>query len=154
MGRMYTVQVTGVAHTAAGDLIQWIPGTEKPILIHAIFISQITELGDSAEELITVQITRDNDTDGSGGTTTSAVPLDGNDAADAATITVTNTTDASGTPVILHSEAFNVRVGWAYIPTPEMRPRCDLGDQNLVVLLAEAPDDSITFNLTAYFEEL
>ncbi len=154
MGRMYTFQFSR-AHTAAGTLWQIIPGTEKPVLIHAIFLSQNTEAGDAAEEMINVEITRDNSVDASGGgSAPAAVPLDGNDAADGATIIEGPTTDASGTPVILHTESLNVRVGWAYIPTPEMRPRADLGDQNIVLQLISTPADSITFDCTVYFEEL
>ena len=154
MSRMYTFQFSR-AHTAAGTLWQIIPGTEKPVLLHACFLSQNTEVGDAAEEMINVEITRDNSVDASGGgSAPAAVPLDSNDAADSATIAEGSTTDASGTPVILHSESFNVRVGWAYIPTPEMRPRADLADQNLVLQLVTAPADSITFDCTVYFEEL
>jgi len=152
---MYTFEFTR-AHTATGDLFQIIPGTEKPILIHAIYLSQNTEVGDSGEEMVRVEITRNYDTDATGGgSAPNAVPLDANDAADSATITEGNTTDATGgSPVILHTESFNVRTGWAYIPTPEMRPRCDLGDQNLVLELASLTDASITFDCTVYFEEI
>ena len=84
-------------------------------------------------------------------------PLDSTDAAFGPTtnVRVNDTTEtSSGTPLDMHSEAFNIRTGWAYIPTPEMRIRTDEGDGFLAVALIDVPSDSLTMSGTMYVEEL
>ena len=59
-----------------------------------------------------------------------------------------------GTPVDLHAEAFNIRAGWAYIPTPEARPGVGQNNTIIVVRLMAAPADSLTMSGTLIVEEL
>lgn len=155
MGRMYTVEFENVAVTAAQDFFEIVPADDKPCAIHAIHLSQSTEVGDSAEEMLRVKIIRGHTTSGSGGSTSTAAPLDPSDTAAGFTCEVNNTTIASvGTTADLHSESFNVRAGWVYIPTPECRPKVSQGNTSLVVRLLAAPADSVTMNGTMYVEEL
>ena len=155
MGRMYTVEFEGVAVTAAQDFFEINPATDSPCLVHACYLSQSSDTGDAAEELLRVKIIRGNATTGSGGSTPTPIALDSTDGAAGFGAEANNTTEASaGSEVDLHSEAFNIRTGLAYIPTPECRPRVDAGDGLLVVRLMAAPADSLTMSGTLYVEEL
>lgn len=154
MGRMYSATFENVAVTAAQDFFELTPADDKPIAIHAIYLSQSTELGDAAEEQLRVQIIRGHTTSGSGGSAPTPVPMDPAGAAAGCAAEVNNTTIASsGTTTTLHSECFNVRSGWVFIPTPECRPKASQANTTIVVRLLAAPSDSVTMGGTLYFEE-
>jgi len=154
MGRRYAVVFEAVAVTAIQDLFEIVAGPNTVVVIHACFISQESDAGDAQDELLRVTWTRGYTTSGSGGTAANATPLDSGDVADEAAIEVNNTVQASvGTPVILHVECFNVRAGWAYIPTPECRITLS-PDERLVLELPVAPADALTMSGTLIFEEL
>lgn len=155
MGRMYTAEFENVSVSAVQDFFEVTPSTQKPVAIHAIFLSQVTDVGDANEEMLRIKIIRGHTTTGSGGTTSTPAPLDPDDAAAGdATLEVNNTTVATaGTPLDLHCEAFNIRTGWVYMPTPEMRPVVKNAEL-LVVQLMNAPGSAIFMSGTIYFEEL
>jgi hypothetical protein len=154
MGRIYTIEFSGVAVTAAQDFFEILPATQKPCLVHAIFLSQSSDVGDAEEELLRVRIIRGHTTSGSGGSTPTPVPMDVNDVAAGFVGEANNTTIASaGTGVNLHSESFNIRSGFALIFTPEMRPRVQ-NPSLLVVRLLANPADELTMAGTMYVEEL
>lgn len=154
MGRIYSVEFSGVAVSAAQDFFEILPAANKPVALHGVFLSQSSDAGDSEEEFLRIRVIRGHTTSGSGGTSATPRPADSNDAAAGATAEVNNTTIASaGTAVNLHSEAFNSRAGLQLIWTPEMRPRCQNAELIVVRLLA-APADALTMSGTLYFEEL
>lgn len=154
MGRMYSVTFENVAVSAAQDFFELTPADDKPIAIHAIYLSQSTELGDAAEEQLRVQIIRGHTTSGSGGSAPTPAPMDPAGAAAGCAAEVNNTTIAStGTTTALHSECFNVRSGWMFIPTPECRPKASQANTTIVVRLLAAPSDQVTMGGTLYFEE-
>lgn len=154
-GRMYVCTFENVAVTAAQDLFELSPGDDKPILIHAIYLSQSTELGDAAEEQLRIEIIRGYTASGSGGGSFTPVPLQSSGGAAAgAACEINNTTVANtGTPAVLHAESFNLRAGWQYIPTPETRPGASQANTTIVVRLMANPADSVTMNGTLIFEE-
>lgn len=155
MGRMYAVTFENVAVTAAQDFFEISPADDKPVLIHAIYLSQSTDVGDAAEEMLRVTIKRGHTTSGSGGSAPTPAPL-GSSAGAAAGFTaeVNNTTIASaGTAVDLHAETFNIRAGLVYIPTPEARPGASQANTTLVVRLMAAPADSLSMSGTMIVEE-
>lgn len=156
MGRMYSANFTAVAVTAAQDLFELSPADDKPICIHAVYLGQTTELGDSAEEQLRIHIIRGYTASGSGGSTFAPVKLNPNDASSGITnVEINNTTVANtGTAVILHADTYNIRSGWQYLPTPETRPYCSQAETTIVVRLVDAPADSITMTGTILFEEL
>lgn len=155
MGRLYTVQFENVAVTAAQDFFEISPADDKPVIIHAIHLSQHSDTGDTAEEMLRLSIIRGHTTSGSGGSAPTPAPLDPNDAAAGFAAEVNNTTIAStGTTVTLHSESFNIRSGWVYMPTPECRPKASQGNTTIVVRLNAAPADSLSMSGTIYVEEL
>lgn len=155
MGRMYSVQFENVAVTAVQDFFSFTAADDKPIRLHAVYLSQSTEMGDAAEEFLRVQIGRGHTTAGSVGTAPTSQPLDPSDSASGFTTRANDTTIASGgTNNIMHSETFNVRAGLLYLPTPMMQPSTTQAAGLLVVRLVAAPADSITMGGTAYIEEL
>ncbi len=156
MGRMYSAEFSKVAVTADQDLFELTPADEKPVAIHAVYLSQSTELADAAEEILNIKIIRGQATSGSGGSTSTPGVLNPLDTASGATVEVNNDTIAStGTAVDLHSDSWNVRAGLALIFDPDMRPKCSLSNGiRLVVRLMENPADSVTMSGTLYFEEL
>lgn len=155
MGRMYAVTFENVAVTAAQDFFELTPADDKPIAIHAIYLSQSTELGDAAEEQLRLKIIRGHTTGGSGGTAPTPAPLDPAGSAAGCAAEVNNTTIASaGTTVDLHAETFNVRSGWIFMPTPECRPKASQANTTIVLRLMAAPADSVTMGGTLIFEEM
>lgn len=155
MGRLYTVQFENVAVSAAQDFFSFTAADDKPLQLHAVYLSQSTEMGDAAEEFLRVQIGRGHTTVGSGGSAPTPQVLDPGATASGFTARANDTTIASaGTNVVLHSETFNVRAGWLYLPTPQMQPKTHQGAGLLVVRLVAAPTDPLTMGGTAYIEEL
>lgn len=154
-GRMYSVNFDGTAVTVAADLFEIAPADDKACVVHAIFIGQSTELGDAAEEQLRVRLIRGHTTSGSGGSANTPTPLNPSDTAAGFAAETCNTTAASaGTGVFLHSDTFNVRTGWMYIPTPEARPIVTQVQGTLVLRLSAAPTDSVAFSGTMIVEEL
>lgn len=156
MGRMYSVSFNGVAATTTQDWFDIAPADDKICIIHGIWIGQTTELGDSQEEMLPVKIIRGFATVGSGGGAFTPVPLNESDAAAGATVRINDTTIAvvgAGSTDVLFVDVFNVRSGWVYLPTPETRPVVKQTSTRLVVQLAAAPADSITFSGTCLYEE-
>lgn len=157
MGRIYTCNLTPTAITVAADLIEFTTiADDKPILIHGFRVWQTSDLGDAAEEIITLSWIRGHATSGSGGNTSVAgVPKDGNEAAMGCTIESANTTAAStGSPVTCYSTGWNVRAPLEVVYTPEQRIRASQGDTTLVLRMGAAPADSLTIGCSVDFEEL
>jgi hypothetical protein len=155
MGRVYSVNFENVAVAAAQDFFEISPTDDKPVRLLGLFLSQSTETGDAAEEMMRVQVIRGHSTGGSGGSSQTPVPIDPADTAAGFAAKVNNTTIASaGTGLILHSEAFNVRSGLAMFWTPETAPKANQGNTTIVVRLMAKPADSVTMGGTLYVEEL
>lgn len=158
MGRMYVGEFTGVAKTAAGDMIELIAPSDAVLVIHEVKVTQSTEAGDAQSEQLDVVFKRASGTytSGSGGSTATPRPMNFGDAAFGGTLETNNSTPASaGTGVLntLFTMAENVHNGWHYLPTPEARVVIS-PSQALVVALGTSPADSVTFNLYVVFEEI
>lgn len=143
-----------MAVSAIQDLFEIVAGANSVVIIHACFISQESEEADAQDEMLRVTWTRAHTTSGSGGSGVNANPLDSGDQADEASVEANNTTQATGgSPLVIHAEAFNVRAGWAYIPTPEARIVLS-PEERLVLELPVAPADAMTASGTLIFEEI
>lgn len=154
MSRLYTVQFNGVSVTAQQDLFELVAPSTGAVVLHAIELSQTTELGDAAEEQLSILLKSGQTTSGSGGTAPTPVPLAFGDAAAGATAEVNNTTKASAGTIVTHAAwAWNVRTEFMRLFTPEMRPILR-ASRRMTVELATTPADSITLNGTLWFEEL
>lgn len=154
MGRVYSSSFSNVSVSAAQDFFELLPASNKPCRVHSVTLSQGSDLGDAEEEALRVTIQRGHTTSGSGGSTPTPRPMDSNDTAAGAVVEANNTTIASaGTSVTLHSELWNIRIPFVYLPTPETRPRVQ-NSNLLVVRLEAAPTDAVTISGTIVFEEM
>lgn len=146
MARIYTAQFNGVAVTAQQDFFEIVAGTNNPILIHELFISQSTEVGDAMEEGLAIHLKQGATTTGSGGSAPTKVPRDVDDAASAATVAANNTTKATSGTIVTHCTwNWNVRVPLQILWTPETRPMAK-GGRRLTIELGTTPADSITIS--------
>lgn len=155
-GRVYTVEFSGARVTARMDLFEISPADDKPCRLLGLFITQSSDVGDSAEEILRFQIIRGHTTSGSVGTgAPTPRPILPNDAAAGFAAEMLNTTLATGgSPVNLHSEAFNIRSGYGNWWPPECCITVAQPNTCLVVRLQDAPADELFMTSTIYVEEL
>lgn len=151
--RVYTVQFTGVAVTAQQDLFEITAAAGKNARLLAVYLSQSTEVGDTAEEGLSILIKSGQTTSGSGGSAPTPVPTSVTNAAAGFAAEVNNTTKASaGTIVTHHADNWNIRMPFQLILPEKMQ--IDLtGSRRMTVELATTPADSITMSGTIYVEE-
>ena len=155
MSRMYVTSFENVTVTLDQDFFEIAPADDKPCIIHAVYLSQSSDVGDAEEEMLRIQVMRGHATSGSGGGTANEIPLNPNDAAAGYTGEINNTTIATtGTPVVLHAEAFNSRTGLQMIWTPEMRPVVTQSQSLLLVRLMVDTNDALSMGGSIYVEEI
>lgn len=155
MGRMYSVVFESVAVTALQDFFEVVAPADSAVVLHSCVITQETDVGDAAEEMLTVVIQKGATTSGSGGAAATARPLSLGDAAFGGTAEVNNTTEASlGTIINHHRESFNIRSGFYYRPTPEERLTLSPSARMTITLISTVPADSLTMNGTIIIEEI
>ncbi len=153
MGRIYTIDVNALAVTGIVDFFEIVPAANKPLKVHAAFISQTSDVSDAQEEILQFSVHRGYTTTGGMSLAPTPVALDENDTAAAFTAKCgAQVVATGGTGKRLHTDSFNIRVGLALILPPEMRWCVDAG-QNRLVLRITAPADAITCNGTLYVEE-
>ena len=154
MGRIYTAQFTDVAVSAIQDLFEIVAPADAIVVIHDLHLSQKSDVGDAAEEILNIQLTSGHTTSGSGGSAPTAIPVELGDAAFEGTVEANNTTQAvSGTIVTHYSWDWNIRGPFDKIWTPETRPILSPSRRACVELPA-APADAITMSGTITFEEI
>lgn len=158
MGRMYQVPIPFTAQTTQIDFFELTAAAEKPCKIHEIYLAQSTELADAQEEQLTLKLKRANGsvTSGSGGSAPTPVPQDPRDTASGLAAEVNNTTKlVVGTGTITDERLFawNVRMPFQLIFTPETRPFI-VGGEKKVLELTTTPADSITMGGYVLVEEL
>lgn len=164
MSRIYMCPYTGTVTNSGGntDLLEFLPADDKPTRLRGILLSQISEVGDSAEEGLQVSVQRfaATVTSGSGGSTDAAanrVPIDSADTAYAGTVELNNTTVAttSGTASVLAYLGWNERNSpydfW--FPDERFCPIVKQGEGGFVRQDTTAADD-YTGNFTFWIEEL
>lgn len=159
MGRMYTATFDSVAVTALQDFFEIKAHSSRSVKVHDWSIFQTSDVGDSAEEILRIEVRRGllAVASGSGGSTVVPVPQGIADAAFGGTVETNNTTRATaGSPDtlnILGQYGWNVRVPIEKVYTPETRPSIPPGG-TLTVGLPVAPGDSLTVGGTITFEEM
>lgn len=154
----YVVTFENVAYNAPQDAFEVVAGTGKPLVIHACFITQHTDAGDAQDEQIRVRCVRGHTQTGSSGLTPTIAPL-GQGRAAALFTAKTNCGGPSGlsvatggSPLVLHPEGFNIRAGWPFLPTPEIRHEVQPGER-YVVNLPGIPTGTIRIHGALYVEE-
>jgi hypothetical protein len=152
--RIYTVEFEAQAVTAAVDIFELTPADDRPIEVIGIFLSQSSDVGDAAEEILRYRVIRGHTTGGSGGAAPTPRPLNRSDTAAGFAAETLNTTIASaGSPINLHSDTFNVRTGLQLWLPDSCEWEATQGDTTLVVRLMAAPTDSLTMSGTLYVRE-
>lgn len=161
---VYTVSFANVtANNADGnfDFFEIDPAADKPVELIAIFIGNSSDFGDAQEEILQWSIRRfSGGTFTSGGElSTTAVALDPSDGAASGAYEAFNSNGSvastSGTAVIIHQDAFNVRTGLQVIFPPEMRPKCDGASNSAMVVRCDSTvADDIVLSGTIYVREL
>jgi hypothetical protein len=157
VSRMYIVRGAATAVTTAVDFLEIAPADDKPVMIHKVIITQKTEVGDAQEEFLEVLAQRGGTamTSGSGGAAATVNATNPGDPAASFAAEVFNTTRATFTSgVSLHDEAFNERVGFERIWTPETRIVVSQANGGITFGTADTPADSVTCIVTAYVEEI
>ena len=154
MGRMYTAVFAAVSVTAQQDFFEVNAPADSVVVLHEINITQTSDVGDAAEEMLSLAIKSGATTSGTGGTTPTAVPMSLGDAAFGGSVEVNNTTKALGGTIVTHyRESFNIRSGFKYLPTPETRKPLS-PSARLTVELVTTPADALTMDGTITFEEV
>lgn len=160
MGRIYTVVMQGTVTAAGGDTdwLEILPADDKPIKLRGLLISQISEVGDTAEEGLRFSIMRlpATVTSGSGGSAPTPVPMDSADSAAGFAAEVNNTTVAttSGTAVTPVELAWNERNSpyEMWFPDDRFAPKAKQGEA-LVVRQQTTLADDMTACATFWIEE-
>lgn len=159
IGRRYTVAFENVAvGTAAQDLFELIPASDKPFAIVSIELHNVggaADAGDAQEELIRLTLKTGHTTGGSGGGTPTPRPLNVADAAAGLTAETNNTTVASaGTALTIFAWGWNVRVPFEKVFTPESMPIVKTADSRVVLRSESTLADAITMSGTIVVEEI
>lgn len=149
MPRIYTVPIDNGSITNANgdyDVFELDPAADKPIEICGWDLGQISEVQEAQEEQLRFTIGRGHTTDGTGGSSVTPVPLQIADAAAGFTADILRTAIASGgTNTIMWAFSMNVRSGHQWGPVPEGYGFFHAGSNLLVMRLATAVADDLTF---------
>lgn len=159
MGRAYTVPFSGTLTAAGGDadLFELTPAANKPIHLVGLVLSQISEVGDAAEEGLRVSVIRLPATVTSGnGTAVTPVPISETDPAAGFSAETNGATVAttSGTAATLEEFGWNIRMSplERWWPDERFAPRVQNAGALVVRCQTTAADD-ITVQGTAYVVE-
>lgn len=159
MGRIYTISYQGTVTNAGGDtdLVEINPADDKPVKLRGFMLSQISEVGDAAEEGLRISVLRLPATVTSGnGTAVTPAPMDSANAAAGASCECNGATVAttSSTAVTLAEMGWNIRNSpyewWA--PDAEYAPKAKQGEALVVRQQTTAADD-YTGCFTFWIEE-
>jgi len=153
-GRIYTAQFNGVAVTAQQDFFEINAPADAAVELMEIHLSQTTEVGDAAEEGLSVLFKSGQTTSGSGGSTPTAIPLSLGESAFGGSVEANNTTKASVGTIVTHAAwAWNIRVPFDVIFIPEARKILS-PSARMTVELGTTPADSITMSGYVVFAEI
>lgn len=151
MGRIYVASFEEVAVSAAQDLFEVVAPADATVKIHSVTITQSSDAGDAQAEMLPILLHRGTAT-GTGGTTVTPSPSSEGDTAFGGVVEANNTTQSvEGT--FLPAEAFNVQIGFFYLPPPEDRIEVS-PSQLFIVELQSAPADALTMSGWVKFEEI
>lgn len=154
MGRIYTVPFAAVAVTAQQDFFEIVAPADAVVLVHDICLTQVSEVGDAAEEGLALLMKSGSTTSGSGGSTVTPVPKELGDAAFGGTAEANNTTKATAGTIVTHAAwNWNIRIPFEKIFTPETRPVLS-PSRRWTLELATTPADSVTISGFVTIEEI
>lgn len=143
---IYTVTFQAQTIAAASgdyDFFELDAAADKPIEIVAVKLSNKSEVGDAAEEMVEYAIVRGNTTTGNG-TSTTPRQLDPSDGPASFTAKVVSSTPASvGTALTLIADTFNIRGNLNEIYPELLRPKTAGADLLCVRLITALADDAV-----------
>jgi hypothetical protein len=154
---IYSAPIDAQAFTAATDLFEITPATDRAVQIMGLRLCQTTDLQDANEEVLRIGIYRDC-TAGSTGTALTEVPY--TNAALTGTVSaaiVTNRGTPSSGGTLTDVIGWNVRIPLEWFPIPELRPKfSNIAAEGPVSTfrLMSAPADSITVSGAIYWTEV
>lgn len=155
MNGPYVALCTGINVTAQQDIFEITAASTVAIIIHEFSVSQLSEVGDAAEEMLLILAKTGSSatTSGSGGSTTIPARPPGASAA-ASTVEINNTTKMTGGTITNRfAHNWNIRQPLEKVYTPETRP--DLGpSQRFTLELATTPADACTLSASITFFEI
>lgn len=157
MGRIYTASVAPASLSVASDIFEVLAPADAAVEILEWELWQITDLGDAAEEVLTIELVRGigSVTSGSGGSTTTPQPVEDGEAAFGGTVETQNTTRmaaGSGSLEVADRLGWNIRAPRQHIYTPEQRPI--ISPSNRWTLSILAPADAITIGGRVVLREI
>lgn len=154
MGRLYTVQFTNVAITAAQDLINITATANMALAVHSIELGQKTLTAWEAKE-VTFKRFPATVTAGSGGTAPTPQKINNGDPAATFTARVNDTTNmtTNATAVTIWARTWEFLNGFFWMPAPEERPIL-APSQGMALALGTAPSASMTCSGYMLVEEL
>lgn len=153
MSRCYSVSFAAVAVTAQQDFFELVAAAGKPLRILGYELSQSSDVGDAAEEGLSVLLKSGSTTSGSGGSTPTPTPNNVTDTAAGFTAEANNTTKASaGTIVTHHATNWNVRQALLVMYPEKLQPEI-AGGRRATLELGTTPADSLTCSGTIWVEE-
>lgn len=160
MGRIYHYGYTGTFTNAGGntDLISIQPADDKPVILRYFCLSQISEVGDAAEEGIQISIHRmpATFTVGSGGSALTPAKGDRGGTAAGATVRANDTTVAttSGTDEIFGYVGWNERSVYDMWWLDDRFAPSAAQTDGLVIRADTTPADDLTINIYCIIEEM
>jgi hypothetical protein len=160
MSRFYTVPFAAGTVTNAGgnaDLWELAPAAQKPIKLRSILFGQISEVGDTPEEGLEIQVIRMTATvTGSNGSSVTPVPMDSADAAAgfaAETNGATVATTSGAATIVASFPWINRNSPFEWVaPDERFAPKAK-NDQFLFVRLISTVADDVTFGGFLVVEE-
>lgn len=155
MSGTYTVPLAPAAATAQQDLFEVVAHASKPAILLGVKLHNLTEVGDAAEEMLSILIKSGQTTSGSGGAAATPVANDPVGAPAAGfTAETGNTTKASAGTIVTHKTlGWNVRMEMDKI-FPEGEQIIIAAGRRLTVELATTPADSITIGGELILQEV
>jgi len=148
MGRFYTASDKIASFSTAGDIAQIVAPTDATLRIYSVEISQsTTEVDDSTEIRISRFVT-----DGLGGGSITANPVEKGYAAFGGTILEANSTAATGTETNHLNRGISMLAGFSKIWLPEFRPSVSPGDNFVVKTVGNIT--AVTLNWEIEFEAI
>jgi hypothetical protein len=152
-GRIYTTRATPTAVSAALDVLELVPATDKPLIIHKVVISP-NNSETNQQIQITIRTLPATLTSGSAGSTPTTGPTNSHNSAAGYTAEAFNTSRAStsGTAVYHVDEGFPSQGGFEYLPDVLERPIVYAG-QGFIVGIEESLA-GMTVSAYAVVEEL
>lgn len=150
-GLVYASVFGGIAVTAVQDLFQLTAPADAAVILLSVRLSQSSDAGDLAAEMLRVEIARAT-TGGSGGTAITEEPLQAGFPAAGSAVVRQQTTVATGLTILVE-DGWNIQAGWLYQPPPE--ERIVVSPSGIIVVsLPLAPADSLTMSGTITWAEI